>query len=326
MDALVRHGLLEWDAAAVGGAARAGARCGTRARGQDRRELAALAEPAMRRLADESGETVNLMVRSARGAEAIAQVDGPHVLGVSNWIGREVPDHCSAAGKVFLAFGASALPPGPLERRAARTIVDHAALERELEAVRAHGYATIVDELEVGLAAVAAPIRDAAARSSPRCRSPGRPPGSPTTGSALLGRVAIEQAHTVSTQLGFRARSRTCSTASAPAGVARSRCSERAALRFAFLGVVVVGGFGPPVRETERRGRRCRIVCSTRSAARGRDAVALGRSGARRPGARWTPASLHTCAVKADGTPVCWGSGRRRAEHESRAGSAPSPR
>src|SRR3954447_3271095 len=89
------HGLIEWDADR------------TRARFTHaiRRDLAEIAEPAMRRLADESGETVNLMVRSPHGAEAIAQVDGRHVLGVSSWVGREVPDHCSAAGKVFLAFG-----------------------------------------------------------------------------------------------------------------------------------------------------------------------------------------------------------------------------
>src|SRR5918997_5830725 len=115
----------------------------------------------MRRLASESGETVNLMVRTAGGAEAIAQADGRHVLGVSNWIGVEVPDHCSAAGKVFLAFGAAALPLGALENRTARTITDRPMLERELEAVRRQGHATIVDELEVGLAAVAAPVRDA---------------------------------------------------------------------------------------------------------------------------------------------------------------------
>ena len=157
----------------------------------------------MRRLADESGETVNLMVQAPRGAEAIAQVDGPHVLGVSNWVGREVPDHCSAAGKIFLAFGAAAVPPGPLERRAARTIVDPAALERELQAVRAHGYATIVDELEVGLAAVAAPIRDAAGAIVAALSVAGPTARLADHRLGLLGRVAIEQAHTVSTQLGF---------------------------------------------------------------------------------------------------------------------------
>lgn len=202
VDALVRHGLLEWDAGRS--AVRPGPALLRYARsGHDQRDLAALAEPAMRRLADESGETVNLMVRSARGAEAIAQVDGPHVLGVSNWVGREVPDHCSAAGKVFLAFGSSALPPGPLERRAARTIVDRAQLERELEAVRAHGYATIVDELEVGLAAVAAPVRDAGGAVVAALSVAGPTARLADHRLGLLGRVAIEQAHTVSTQLGF---------------------------------------------------------------------------------------------------------------------------
>jgi len=202
VDALVRHGLLEWDAGRS--AVRPGAVLARYARSRDdQRDLAALAQTAMRRLADESGETVNLMVRSARGAEAIAQVDGPHVLGVSNWVGREVPDHCSAAGKVFLAFGVSDLPAGPLERRAARTIVDHAALERELEAVRAHGYATIVDELEVGLAAVAAPIRDRDGAIVAALSVAGPTARLADHRLALLGRVTIEQAHTVSTQLGF---------------------------------------------------------------------------------------------------------------------------
>ncbi len=202
VEALVRHGLLEWDAARA--AVRPGPALVRYARsGQDRQELIALAETAMRRLADESGETVNLMVQAPRGAEAIAQVDGPHVLGVSNWIGREVPDHCSAAGKIFLAFGAAAVPPGPLERRAARTIVDPAALERELQSVRAHGYATIVDELEVGLAAVAAPIRDAAGAIVAALSVAGPTARLADHRLGLLGRVAIEQAHTVSTQLGF---------------------------------------------------------------------------------------------------------------------------
>src|SRR4051794_39673364 len=75
--ALERHGVVEWDAD----------RTRVRFAHAIGRDLAELAEPAMRRLADESGETVNLMVRSPHGAEAIAQVDGRHVLGVSSWIG-----------------------------------------------------------------------------------------------------------------------------------------------------------------------------------------------------------------------------------------------
>ena len=202
LDALERHGLVEWDAA------RAHVSPGPREirYAQAGRDLAALAEPAMRRLASESGETVNLMVRTAGGAEAIAQVDGRHVLGVSNWIGRVVPDHCSAAGKLFLAYGASSVPAGQLERLTAAPIVDRPLLERELETVRRQGYATIVDELELGLAAVAAPVRDhdgavvaALSVAGPTAR----------LGEArlrLLGRVAIEQAHAVSVQLGYQGK------------------------------------------------------------------------------------------------------------------------
>jgi IclR family transcriptional regulator, acetate operon repressor len=199
LDALERHGLVEWDAA------RAHVRPGPREVrfAQAGEDLAALAQDAMRRLAAESGETVNLMVRTARGAEAIAQVDGRHVLGASNWVGREVPDHCSAAGKVFLAFGASALPSGALERRTDRTIVDRPLLERELEAVRRQGFATIADELEVGLAAAAAPVRDAAGAVVAALSVAGPTARLGEARLGLLGRVAIEQAHAVSTQLGF---------------------------------------------------------------------------------------------------------------------------
>ncbi len=171
--------------------------------GHDRRDLVALAEPPMRRLADESGETVNLMVSAARGAEALSQVDGRHVLGVSSWIGREVPDHCSAAGKLFLAFGTSSLPTGTLERRTRSTIVDRGRLAAELETVRTRGFATIVDELETGLAAVAAPIRDADGAVIGALSVAGPTVRLTDQRLALLGRVAIEQAHAVSTQLGY---------------------------------------------------------------------------------------------------------------------------
>jgi DNA-binding IclR family transcriptional regulator len=187
--ALERHGLIEWDAA----------RRTARFAHAIRRDLAELAEPAMRRLAAESGETVNLMVRSPHGAEAIAQVDGKHVLGVSSWIGREVPDHCSAAGKVFLAYGD--VPRGPLARLTARTIVHPDELERDLEQARANGYATIVDELEMGLAAVAAPIRggDGAVVGALSVAGPTARLG--PSRLAVVGRLAVEQADAVSAAL-----------------------------------------------------------------------------------------------------------------------------
>jgi DNA-binding IclR family transcriptional regulator len=192
--ALERHGLLASDGAGV--------RPGPAIRGDD---LATAAEPSLRRLAEESGETANLIVPRPGATEAIAQVDGRHLLGATNWLGRELGLHCTAAGKVFLAFGAAALPDGELDSLTPATVTDRARLARELEAVRDQGYATLVDELEPGLSAVAAPVRDRGGAVVAALSASGASLRLAPQRLRLLGRVALEQAHALSTRLGYDA-------------------------------------------------------------------------------------------------------------------------
>jgi DNA-binding IclR family transcriptional regulator len=128
-------------------------------RGAVERTLVELSEPSMRALSDESGETVNIAVPSAYGVEHLAQVDARHFLGTGQWVDRRVEYHCTANGKVFLAFGSAELPDGRLPRLTPHTIVDRRQLDAELERVRADRFATAIDELEVGLSAMAAPVR-----------------------------------------------------------------------------------------------------------------------------------------------------------------------
>ena len=90
----------------------------------------------------------------------IDQVDGQYLLGATNWIGRNVPYHASALGKVLLAFNAAQLPSGNLQSKTNRTITSRAQLEKELQKVRKVGYAILDNELEEGLVAVAAPVFD----------------------------------------------------------------------------------------------------------------------------------------------------------------------
>jgi DNA-binding IclR family transcriptional regulator len=127
-------------------------------RGVPDASLLELAEPFLEKLAQESGETVNLAVPAPDGPLHLAQRDGDYFVGTTNWVGRRVPHHASSNGKVFLAFGAVP-PPDRLDELAPGTIVDPGALERELEGVRRRGWATTVDELEHGLAAMAVPVR-----------------------------------------------------------------------------------------------------------------------------------------------------------------------
>ena len=81
-------------------------------RGGVERHLVELAHPALEAVAEISGETVNLSVPTPNGVDHLAQVDGRHFLGAGQWVGRRVDFHCTANGKVFLAFGAAELPPG----------------------------------------------------------------------------------------------------------------------------------------------------------------------------------------------------------------------
>jgi IclR family transcriptional regulator, acetate operon repressor len=126
----------------------------------DDQDLVELTAPVLDRIAAETGETVNLAVAAPLGVEQLDQRDSRHFLGSTNWVGRSVPFHCSASGKVFLAFESVPVPP-QLERLTAKTVVDQAELERQLEAVRERGFATAVDELETGLWAVGAPVAGA---------------------------------------------------------------------------------------------------------------------------------------------------------------------
>jgi IclR family acetate operon transcriptional repressor len=157
--ALERQGLVERDGAR--GSVRPGRVIVRYARGTaGDADLVASAADTLRHISDACGETVNLAVPGRAGVDHLAQQDSRHFIGGTNWVGRAAPLHCTANGKVLLAFGAAQLPAGQLERLTPHTIVDPTALETELAAVRMRGYATTLEELEPGLVAVAAPVFD----------------------------------------------------------------------------------------------------------------------------------------------------------------------
>ena len=74
-------------------------------------ELVRLARPAMERIGSDTGETVHLSVARGDRVVQVAQVDSTYLLGTRDWTEIDVPAHCSALGKVLLAWGALA-PPG----------------------------------------------------------------------------------------------------------------------------------------------------------------------------------------------------------------------
>ena len=166
-------------------------------------DLVELATDALDRLARLSGETVNLGVATPTAVEMLDQRDSRHIVGSTNWVGQRVPHHGSVVGKIFLAEGALPLPEGPLEPLGPRTITDPAALRRDLDRAHARGYATAVDELEAGLWAVAAPVRDAGGTVVAALSISG--PTVRLHDGLLdeLGRLVRDEAFTLSTRIGY---------------------------------------------------------------------------------------------------------------------------
>ncbi|GGO50780.1 MULTISPECIES: IclR family transcriptional regulator [Streptomyces] len=119
--------------------------------------------PVCRDLADELGETVNIAVIDDDAAVNIMQARGPASVTAQNWLGRRTPLHATSSGKVLLAHLPTTLREGLIARTLPRiteqTVTGTVALRRDLETVVQQGFAIAVEELEVGLAAVAAPVR-----------------------------------------------------------------------------------------------------------------------------------------------------------------------
>lgn len=121
-------------------------------------QVARLADPVLRQIGDETGETVNLAIPRGGSVVQVAQVDSTFLLSSRDWMQVAVPPHCSALGKVLYAYGAMPEPEGPLEQLTERSLASTQALRRQLTTVRRRGYAVTSSELEIGLDGVAVPV------------------------------------------------------------------------------------------------------------------------------------------------------------------------
>jgi DNA-binding IclR family transcriptional regulator len=121
-----------------------------------------LGRPVLRSLVDDTGETATLSVPGAGEAVTIDFIAGDaSVVGVAR-LGRRSIGHATATGKVVLAYTGFGGAPSTLTAFTDRTITEPAELERELERVRARGFAEAVGERDPDLVAVAVPVFDRA--------------------------------------------------------------------------------------------------------------------------------------------------------------------
>jgi DNA-binding IclR family transcriptional regulator len=126
-------------------------------------DLRQSALPILQQLRDDTRETVNLTILNGSEILYVERIMSDYLVNVNVNVGDRLPVYCASMGKVILAY----LPESRLEQilssinfipRTDKTIVTRSMLLRELEQIRANGFAINDEELEKGLRAVAAPI------------------------------------------------------------------------------------------------------------------------------------------------------------------------
>jgi IclR family acetate operon transcriptional repressor len=131
----------------------------------DRFEWRSRAHPLLGELSRQVGETVFMGVLDHYDLVYIDHVDSlDHTLRMTPQIGRRQDAHTTALGKVLLAHASPEevepfLNRKDLPRRTPNSITNSKALKSELEKIRERGYAFDLQESEIGICCVAAPIR-----------------------------------------------------------------------------------------------------------------------------------------------------------------------
>ena len=172
-------------------------------------DLHEAAMPALVSLRQRTGETVQVAVLDGLEAVYVERMDSQHTLRIFSRIGHRLPAHATSSGKVLLA----GLPAQTLDARLRQwrpvamtphTITDEQALRAELRLVAKRGWAENIEEGELGVASVGAPIRGIDGSVSAAISVVG--PVTRVKRASLRGfcGAVVEAADAISARLGYR--------------------------------------------------------------------------------------------------------------------------
>ncbi|MBS7697586.1 MULTISPECIES: IclR family transcriptional regulator C-terminal domain-containing protein [unclassified Chelatococcus] len=123
------------------------------------------AEPILRWVAEELGESCSASALSGDDVVYVARVPGPYIVMTDLHIGARLPAYCTSMGRVLL----SGLAAGELEaflaraklgKRTPNTVTDPRELGELIRMAASQGYAIVDEELELGLRSIAVPVHD----------------------------------------------------------------------------------------------------------------------------------------------------------------------
>lgn len=173
-------------------------------------DIRSLAIPVLHDLAGETGETAHLVVLSEDRALILEVCDSPHSLHVASRPGSLALLHCSAAGKVLLAFCIKdrirkIYTEENLEQKTSKTITSLSTLEKEIKKVASQGYGLDDEEYFEGVRCVAAPIWNPKGDVIAAIGITGTTTRFTTGKIHAFSQIVIKAAHRISTQMGTQA-------------------------------------------------------------------------------------------------------------------------
>ncbi|HEY0807507.1 MAG TPA: IclR family transcriptional regulator [Pseudonocardiaceae bacterium] len=173
-------------------------------------DLAREGKEVVAQVAAECAETAQIAVLDGTNVVYVAKVDGTHPVRLVSSVGRRLPAHCTAVGKMLL----SALPEDEFDVHYPRgvalpamtphSITSVELLSGQLTEIRKRGIATEYCESNPDVACVAAPIRDSSGAVVAALSV--SVPTQRWTDSARFARYVTDGATELGARLGYRAR------------------------------------------------------------------------------------------------------------------------
>lgn len=122
------------------------------------------ARASLEHLARSTGESAFVAVRKGAGIVPLDFVEPSRAVRVVSFLGIVLPTHCTATGKIYLAFEPDAESiealPLPLQSYTNKTITDSKVVSEHVQEIRELGYAVEHGEFMDEVSSVAVPVRD----------------------------------------------------------------------------------------------------------------------------------------------------------------------
>ena len=131
---------------------------------QSTKRLVEITKPYLRQLSQSTNETANLAILEGKEVIYLDTIESPEILRTEIMAGTRTPAHCTALGKVLLAFISDGefkslyKSDEPLSSLTSKSISSLEELKKNLKKVKEQGYAVDREEYKIGVNCIGVPI------------------------------------------------------------------------------------------------------------------------------------------------------------------------